>query len=178
MTLALLSVSGTGSVLHPGGCDDDGEEDDNDDDDDDEEEEEYYDYDDDGDDEDVDFGFTTVFCRGLYKRRPTKDPIEHLVQMAKRPQTLGFSQLSLSSSQDRTESDDGRMPPMRTSSVQPRLPPHKGKSKIHACPALPSSAGLFEATFLHIYTRDRHGENVPDALRVKDMQQAKLVDVY
>jgi len=31
--------------------------------------------------------------------------------------------------------------------------------------------GLFEATFLHIYTRDRHGENVPDALRVKDMQQ-------
>ncbi|CAE7525340.1 TCDD-inducible poly [ADP-ribose] polymerase [Symbiodinium microadriaticum] len=31
--------------------------------------------------------------------------------------------------------------------------------------------GLFDATFLHIYTRDRHGENVPEALRVKDMQQ-------
>ena len=43
-------------------------------------------------------------------------------------------------------------------------------------PALLSSAGLFDATFLHIYTRDRHGENVPDALRVKDMQQAELVD--
>ncbi|CAE7228997.1 Tiparp [Symbiodinium natans] len=31
--------------------------------------------------------------------------------------------------------------------------------------------GLFEATFLHIYTRDRHGESVPDALQVKDVQQ-------
>lgn len=36
------------------------------------------------------------------------------------------------------------------------------------------AAGLFKTTFLHIYTRDRHGDDVPERLELRTVEQVRI----